>query len=751
MAEAAATARVAGDPVTQVFSIEGMHCAGCVGRVEAGIQKLDGVTAVGVNLAAETGAVTYQPGMLSPAQIEQQFESIGYPGSLIEDRTARETRRQEEKAAEYQTLIRDAWSAGIAALFVMVISHAEMFGAAVLPTTLSGIVQLVLTAFAMFWSGRMIMAGAWTATRNLAPEMNVLIAVGTLSAFFYSVVMLAMGHSHLYFESAAMIIALILLGRVFEHRARNQTSAAIRELMQLSPSTATVLRDERESTIPLESVAIGDRLLIRPGDTIPVDGLVLEGQSSVNTSMITGESVPRSVTKGDEVIGGTIAIDGALTIEATAVGEGTVLARIIQLVEEAQGSKAPVQRLADRIAGVFVQIVLVIALLTFAGWYLSGSPETAMVASVAVLIIACPCAMGLATPAAIMVGTGIGAKNGILIKDAAALETLHSVKQVVFDKTGTLTSGEPQVVASSFADGVELKEALALIRAVEARSEHLLAWAIVEFADNRIGSTPALAIDKWTAHPGKGVSAIVDGQPVLIGSPAFLQESGVAASAIEALVQEFPQTSTQIAAARDGELIAAFAIADPLKDSSKDAIHRLKTMNVTPVLASGDVEPVAKAIAGETGIDTVHAEVLPEDKADLVQSLKGSAVTAMVGDGINDAPALAAADVGIAMGTGTNIAMESAPVTLMSSDLMKIPEAIQLSRATMTAIRQNLFWAFIYNIVGIPFAAGLFHLLFGWPFLNPMIAAAAMAFSSVSVLLNSLRLRGWKPSAAPAT
>ena len=616
--------------------------------------------------------------------------------------------------------------------------------------------QLALTTPVLFWAGSGFFRGAWASLRQRASDMNTLIAIGTFAAYIYSLaVTVAPGffaarglNASVYYETAAVIITLILMGRLLEARAKHGTGAAIEKLLGLQPKTARVLRDGQERDIPIAEVQVGDKILVRPGEKIPVDGRVVSGTSWVDESMLTGESLPVEKKEGDTVIGATMNQRGAFTMEAQRVGKDTALAQIVRMVEQAQGSRAPIQRLADVITGYFVPVVLMVAVATFVGWYLLG-PEPrflhALLAFVAVLIIACPCALGLATPTAIMVGTGRGAQMGVLIKDAEALETLHRAQTVVLDKTGTITEGKPALTDVIAGPGFAAEELLRLAASVERSSEHPLAAAIVAGAQAR-----GLALDVATgfrATEGRGVEARVGARSVLLGNAALLAERKVMRCAdLDAEAARLSEEGkTPMFIAVDGRIAGVLAVADTVKPSSAAAIARLKALGVTVAMLTGDNRQTAEAVARQVGVDRVLAEVLPEHKAEEIRRLQAEGQSvAMVGDGINDAPALAQADIGIALGTGTDVAIEAADVALMRGDLHGVADAIELSRATMRNIRQNLLFAFGYNTLGIPIAAGVLYPLTGW-LLSPILASAAMALSSVSVVTNALRLRGFTP------
>ena len=771
-------------PRTFALDIEGMTCASCVSRIERYLGKLDGVTSANVNLATERATVAAGPDV-TVDQIIAAVEAAGYDARLIVGRgadrsadgagsaTSEPHAAHREAAAAPETSFQQRHLADTRRRLIvatvltipLLAGLAEMTIARFLPAFLiNPWFQLALATPVQFYAGAPFYRGAWKVARHGATDMNTLIAIGTSAAYFYSLAAIlfprffeaagigATGQPALYFDTASAIIMLILLGRFLEARARSHTSDAIRRLIGLTPRTARIVRDGGEVDIAIEDVVRGDLILVRPGERVPVDGIVRDGRSAVDESVITGESIPVTKEAGDEVIGGTINSSGAFQFEATRVGRDTVIAQIVRLVQDAQGSKAPIQRLADVVTGYFVPAVLGIATLTFVVWFVFG-PEPAfnlaLLNTVAVLIIACPCALGLATPTSIMVGTGKGAENGVLFRNAEALELLHSVSAIVLDKTGTLTEGKPRVTDVVRLDGAPAEdELLRLVAAAERGSEHPLGGAIVRFArDDRGLDLPA--VESFESASGRGIAAIVSGRSILVGTAAFLAAHGadpVALSRSSSKVATDGRTPVHVAI--DGVAIAVIGIADTLKTSSRAAVAELLKLGLDVIMLTGDNELTARAIAREAGITRVLADVRPDEKAAQVRKLqaKGNLV-AMVGDGVNDAPALAQADVGIAIGTGTDIAIESAAVTLMSGDLRGVVTAIALSRATMRNIKQNLFWAFAYNIALIPLAAGVLYPFFGI-LLDPIFAAAAMALSSVTVVSNALRLRHWQPSRA---
>jgi len=735
-----------------VISVGGMTCAACVRKVEKALAALDGVSEASVNLATEKATVLYRPGLLEKADFRKVIEDLGYEvrgfDEILADRErqarAEEIRRQKRKFVFSACLT--------AAAFIGSFPEWFPWWPKVLrePTTL-----FILTTPVQFWAGWQFYRGFWSALKHRTSDMNTLIAVGTSAAYVYSTVVtffpgvfraygLKLG---VYYDTAAMIITLILLGKLLEAIAKGHTSEAIKRLMGLRVKTARIIREGVELDIPVEEVRQGDWVVVRPGEKIPVDGIVREGNSAVDESMLTGESIPVEKSPGERVMGATINKTGSFKFEATKVGKETVLAQIIKLVEEAQGSKAPIQRLADRVASVFVPTVILIALATFAVWLIFGpSPAFtfALLNFVAVLIIACPCAMGLATPTAIMVGTGRGAENGILIKSGESLETVHRVKTIIFDKTGTLTQGKPEVTDVAASDGFKEEQVLSWAASVEKGSEHPLGEAIVHAAKEK--GLQLSAVEAFEAIPGQGVKGRIDGRQLLLGNLRLMEENGVQVGGLRDRAERLAgEGKTPMIVALDGRAAGVVAVADTLKPNTLEAVEALHRMGLEVIMITGDNERTAKAVASQVGIDRVLAEVLPWDKSQQVKKLQEEGkVVAMVGDGINDAPALAQADVGIAIGTGTDVAMESSDITLITGDLRAVIAAIQLSRRTIRTIKQNLFWAFIYNILGIPIAAGILYPFWGI-LLNPMIASAAMAMSSVSVVSNSLRLKRFHP------
>ncbi len=722
------------------LNIEGMTCASCVARVEKALNRVPGVLSASVNLATESADIVSAADNL--VALQAAVERAGYRATL--PAVTPEVAPRGALPEWWPVALAIALSLPLALPMVGMLWGAHWM--------LPGGLQFLLATPVQFWLGARFYVAGWKALRAGSGNMDLLVVLGTSAAWGLSVwlwLTAAPGTMpHLYFEASAVVITLVLLGKWLETRAKRQTTDAIRALNALRPDTARVRRDGIEIELPLAQVVVGDEVVIRPGERVPVDGDIVDGVSQVDESLITGESLPVARQVGDRVTGGAVNGEGRLVVRTRAIGAETVLARIVRLVESAQAKKAPIQRLVDRVSAVFVPVVIGLALLTFGGWMLAGGGvETALLNAVAVLVIACPCALGLATPTAIMVGTGAAARHGILIKDAEALEIAHRVSVVAFDKTGTLTEGRPELVAAEPADGAR-SELLARAAALQAGSEHPLARAVTAAA-MREGVTVPPA-DALTAVAGRGIAASVEGRALKLGSSRFMDELGVDLSPLAdraAQLQADGRTVSWLANLADlgdsPRLLGLLAFGDTLKPSAADAVRRLQAAGVRTVLVSGDNRGAAAAVAAQLAIDDVRAEVLPEHKAEVVAELKqGGAVVAMVGDGINDAPALAAADVGIAMSTGTDVAMHAAGITLMQGDPARVADALDISRRTWAKIRQNLFWAFAYNVVGIPLAAA--------GMLNPVIAGAAMAFSSFSVVSNALLLRRWKPGRAEA-
>ena len=744
------------DKVT--IPISGMTCASCVATLEKVLSQVPGVTRAQVNLATERATVEFVAGAVGLAELRKAVKDAGYkPLEVSTDLSGRDREAEAREREERDLRTKFIVSAVLAGL-IFLISLPHMVGLSHLLhfSLLTSYFSLLLATPVQFWAGFRFYRGFFKAMKHGTADMNTLIAVGTSAAYFYSLAVVLFpsffsraGYgAAVYFDTSATIIALILLGRWLEAKAKGRTSQAIKRLMGLAPKTARVLRGKEEVDVAIEEVVSGDLIRVRPGEKVPVDGIITEGSSSLDEAMLTGESLPVDKGVGSRVFGGTLNKVGSFLFQAEKVGRDTMLSQIIRLVEEAQGSKAPVQRLADKVASVFVPIVIGIAVLTFIIWLIFSPPPVfthALLAFVAVLIIACPCALGLATPTAIMVGTGKGAESGILIKSGEALERLEKVTTVVFDKTGTLTKGQPKVVEVT-CFGPDEKEVLSLAAAVEKGSEHPLGEAVVEEARSRGIAVPEAS--KFEAIAGKGIRAEVGGQAVAVGKPEWLKELGVEVpSEAQATIAEWSgKGRTAIGVASGHKLQGLMALADVLKDEAHAAVQSLSKAGLNVVMITGDSKGTAQTIAQEAGIERVLSEVLPQDKSLEVKRLQGEGkVVAMVGDGINDGPALAQADVGIAMGSGTDVAMEAGDITLMRGDLRGVARAIALSRRTMGTIRWNLFWAFAYNVLGIPVAAGVLYPFFGIT-LNPMIAAGAMAASSVFVVTNSLRLRNVKLS-----
>jgi Cu+-exporting ATPase len=724
------------------FEVHGMTCASCAGRVEKGLKALPRVVDATVNLALERAEVTAFSGTLTPADLTAAVARTGFEARFApaqgEDKAHREAERA---AAERAQARRDLILLGISALLTLPLVGQMALMMAGVMVHLPPWAELALATPVQFWIGARFYRAAWKALKAGSGNMDLLVALGTSAAYFYSLwLVLSLGNGasgHLYFEASAIIITLIMAGKWLESRAKRGTTAAIRELMALRPQSARVLRDGAEVELPIDQIHRNDLVIVRPGERIPVDGVVEDGDSEVDEALITGESMPVPKQPGAAVTGGAINGTGLLRLRATAVGEDSTLARIIRLVGNAQAGKAPIQRLVDRVSAIFVPVVVGLALLTFGGWLVAGAGfEPALVAAVSVLVIACPCALGLATPTAIVAGTGAAARAGILIKDVEALERAHRVDTVIFDKTGTLTEGHPELTDIVPFDG-DADTLLRLVAAVQQGSEHPLARAMLAAASARGVALPA-AIG-FKSHTGRGVTAEVEGHAVAIGNLALMEQIGAPVTGLhDRLSGHEEQGRTAMVVAIDGRPAGIVAVSDPVRPEARAAVARLRRDGVKTVMLTGDAERVARTVAQAVGLDGFVGPVRPEDKSAEVARLRGQGrVIAMIGDGVNDAPALAAADVGIAMGTGTDVAMETAGITLMRPDPRLVPEAFAVSRATWRKIWQNLFWAFIYNIIGIPLAA------FG--LLSPALAGAAMAFSSVSVVTNSLLLRRWRP------
>jgi Cu+-exporting ATPase len=778
---------------TLTLKLRGMSCASCAKRIEKTILSITGVSECSINFGAEQALVKYHPRKTNLKQIQSAVEEAGYSAYSLQDEdmmTGEDDAQKAVRLAELRNLKIKLAVAAVISILLVVGSLPMMIGVH-LPFILVWLhnpwLQLILTTPVQFWCGYKFYINSWKALKSRSATMDTLIVLGTSAAYFYSLFATIFPHffvnqglmPEVYYETAAVVITLISLGKLLESRARGQTSEAIRQLIGLQARDARVIRAGKEIDIPIQEVRINDVILVRPGEKIPVDGEVIEGNSTVDESMVTGESVPTKKIPGDEVIGATINKTGSFKFRATRIGKDTFLAQIVQLVQQAQGSSAPIQRLADQVTGWFVPAVIIIAVVTFIVWFsVTRNLSLSLITTVGVLIIACPCALGLATPTSVMVGTGKGAENGILIKDATSLEMAHKIKTIVLDKTGTLTEGKPTVTdfvtVNGTANNNEMK-LLQLVAAVERNSEHPLAEAIVNYARSQQVNFPEA--DNFQAFAGSGVQGVVENQLVQIGTQRWLEElrnltphppslQGKGEIDSPLLVGEglgerldyFKATweaagKTVVWIAVDGKIEALMGIADALKSSSQDAVKALQKMGLEVVMLTGDNRKTAEAIASQVNINNIFAEVRPDEKVAVIKSLQAErgtrknlnphSLVAMVGDGINDAPALAQADVGFAIGTGTDIAIAASDITLISGDLQGIVTAIKLSRATIRNIRQNLFFAFIYNVAGIPIAAGVFYPIFGW-LLNPMIAGGAMAFSSVFVVTNALRLRNFR-------
>lgn len=736
----------------ETFVIDGMTCASCVINVENAVKKLQGVETAVVNLTTEKMTVDYNPDVVSENQIEQAVADAGYGATVFDPSTTKSQAKRQSEATQ-NMWHKFLWSA-VFALPLLYLSMGSMMGLWVpdivnmsLHPMIYGLVQMVLTLPVMYFGRRFYVNGFRTLFKG-HPNMDALVALATSAAFLYSlygIYHIALGHAHhaheLYFESVAVILTLITLGKYFETLSKGRTSDAIQKLMKLSAKEATVIRGGVEQAISIEEVVIGDRILVKPGEKIPVDGVVLSGHSAIDESMLTGESIPVEKVADDKVYGASINGAGALTIQAEKVGDETLLAQIIKLVEDAQQTKAPIAKIADRVAGVFVPTVIGIAFVSALFWYfvMSQTFVFSMTVAIAVLVIACPCALGLATPTAIMVGTGRGAENGILYKRGDTLENAHHIDTIVFDKTGTITQGKPQVV-DIFAYQGTAKDLLAQVASIEKLSEHPLSQAIVEKAV--ADQVDLLEVTNFTSLTGLGLTADLAGQILYVGNRKLMEEQGVDLTAAEQAVQAATeQGQTPIFISANANLLGLITVADLVKEDSKTTVAKLQEMGLDVVMLTGDNAKTAQAIANQVGIKTVISEVLPDQKSQAIQNLQSQGkIVAMVGDGINDAPALATADIGIAVGSGTDIAIESADIILMKPEISDVIKALSISRYTIRVIKENLFWAFIYNILAIPVAMGLLH-LFGGPLLNPMIAGLAMGFSSVSVVLNALRLK----------
>ncbi len=712
------------------MKITGMHCASCTKIISRALQKKNGVKTASVNFATEKASVEFNAKEISESQLLQVIKDKGYDGHLVQDlNKEKEKSKKELNKLKFKVIF--SAILGIPSLILGMFFMSN-------PIPFQDYIMWLLATPIQFYVGKQFYVGAWAALKNKTSNMDTLIALGTSAAYFYSVyVVLFAVEGHQYFEASAVLITLVIFGKYLEAIAKGKTSEAISKLMKLGAKTALVIRKGKEIKIPIDDVVKGDLVIVKPGQKIPVDGIIVKGSSAINESMVTGESIPVDKKKGDLVIGATINKTGSFTFKATKVGSETTLARIVKLIEEAQTKKAPIQRFADQISSYFVPIVILIALATFTVWFslVHATVGFSLIAAVAVLVIACPCALGLATPTAIMVGTGMGAKHGILIKGGDALETAHKLKFVVFDKTGTITKGKPEVTDV-------VGDILPIAASLEKGSEHPLAEAIVEYAQKK--NIRIKKVSSFKALVGKGVTGKISGKQYHLGKPKLMDELKVNLKNYSSEIIKLEEEGKTVMVLSAGKkALGIIAVADEIKEGSPKAVKKLQDMGIETYMITGDNERTAKAIAKKAGIKNVFAGVLPEDKAKYVKKLQRKGKVAMVGDGINDAPALAQADIGIAMGSGTDVAMETGNIVLMRDNLLDVPKAIKLSKLTMAKIRQNMFWALFYNSLGIPIAAGVLYAWTGW-LLNPMIAGGAMAASSVSVITNSLLLKGKK-------
>jgi len=749
--------KIAVETTNKTLKIEGMTCAACAKNIERVSKKLPGVIEANVNFATEKLNISFEPSLVRTADIKKAIEKAGY--KALEDESNvdmdKEKKEKEIKALWNRFLISAIF--GVPLLLVAMVPMIALRLNIMMPDIINpmmhmkgyAILELILVLPIMFTGKKYFIVGFKSLFR-LSPNMDSLISMGTSAAFLYSIfavyeILIGNTGYEMYFESAGVILTLITLGKYLESVTKGKTSEAIKKLMGLAPKTAIIIRDDKEVEISIDEVEVGDIVVVKPGEKMPVDGEVVEGTTSVDESMLTGESMPVEKSIGHKIIGASINKNGSIKFKATKVGKDTALAQIITLVENAQGSKAPIAKMADVISSYFVPVVIVLALVSSIAWLLAGqSVVFSLTIFISVLVIACPCALGLATPTAIMVGTGKGAEYGVLIKSGVALETAHKIQTIVFDKTGTLTEGKPKVTDIVTVEGIEENYLLQIAASAEKGSEHPLGEAIVKGAEEK--SLEFKKVESFKAIPGYGIEVSIAGNKIVLGNRKLMVESKISLEKLEEVSNKLAEEGkTPMYIAIENKLSGIIAVADTVKENSKKAIERLHSMGIEVAMITGDNKRTAAAIAAQVGIDIVLSEVLPEDKANEVKKLQAEGKkVAMVGDGINDAPALAQADIGIAIGSGTDVAMESADIVLMRSDLMDVPTALQLSKKTITNIKQNLFWAFGYNALGIPVAMGVLH-LFGGPLLNPIIAALAMSFSSVSVLTNALRLKGFKP------
>lgn len=741
----------------KTLRLEGMTCAACAKNIERVTKRLDGVVESNVNFATEKLNISFDPSKVRVSDIKKVIEKAGYKAAEEETTVDidKEKKEKEIKSLWNRFVISAVFGVPLL-LIAMVPMIVESFGG-MMPSIISpmdhpktfALIELALV-IPILYEGRKYFIVGFKSLIRRSPNMDSLVALGTSAAFIYSLfavfeILSGNVHYDMYFESAGMILTLITLGKYFESVTKGKTSEAIKKLMGLAPKTAVIIRDGKEVEIQIDEVAEGDIVAVKPGEKIPVDGIIVEGRTSVDESMLTGESIPVEKNVNDKVIGASINKNGFIKFRATKVGKDTALAQIIKLVENAQGSKAPIAKMADVISGYFVPVVIVLALIAAASWYISGETGVfSLTIFISVLVIACPCALGLATPTAIMVGTGKGAEYGVLIKSGAALETAHKIQTIVFDKTGTITEGKPKVTDVITANDISIDKLLELAASAEKGSEHPLGEAIVRGAEER--KLELRKVDEFKAIPGHGIEVLIEGSTILLGNRKLMEERNISLENLEETSHKLAEEGkTPMYVTIENKLAGIIAVADTVKDSSKKAIEKLHRMGIQVAMITGDNKRTAEAIAKQVGIDIVLAEVLPEDKASEVKKLQSQGKkVAMVGDGINDAPALAQSDIGIAIGSGTDVAIESADIVLMRSDLMDVPTAIELSKKTIKNIKENLFWAFGYNTLGIPVAMGVLY-IFGGPLLNPIIAALAMSFSSVSVLTNALRLKGFKP------
>lgn len=721
------------------IKITGMHCASCVKIITKAMMTVDGINSADVNFSTEKGSIEFDPKTINEEKILQVLKDKGYGGHVIKEENIETEKLQQEKELRklrFKVILSTAFAIPSLILGMFFMKN---------PIPFQDYIMWVLATPIQFYIGKQFYVGAWGALKNKTSNMDTLIALGTSAAYFYSVyVVLFAAKGHQYFEASAVLITLVIFGKYLEAIAKGKTSEAISKLMTLGAKTATIIRKGKEIKIPIDDVQKDDIVIVKPGEKIPVDGVITEGHSSVDEAMVTGESIPVEKKKSDLVIGSTINKVGTFRFKATKVGTETTLSRIIKLIEEAQTKKAPIQRFADAVSSYFVPIVIFISILTFTVWFSIIHAETgfALIAAVAVLVIACPCALGLATPTAIMVGTGKGAKHGILIKGGDALETAHKLKYVVFDKTGTITKGKPEVTGIITASTLSGKKLLEIAASLEKSSEHPLAEAVLQEAKNK--KIKLKKSTKFHSITGRGITSSINRKKYFLGNYALLKENGIRLSEKQKEPVKEAEAKGQTALMlADKKYLGTILVADEIKDTAQEAITKLHDMDIKTVMLTGDNSLTANSIAAKAGIDSVFARLMPEDKTNKIKELQQEGKVAMVGDGINDAPALAQADIGIAMGSGTDVAMETGNIVLMKNSLLDVPKAIKLSKITMAKIRQNMFWALFYNVLGIPIAAGVLYSWTGW-MLNPMIAGGAMAMSSVSVITNSLLLKGKK-------